>query len=151
MLPCSLYFGPQVAGFTGLALERGRTLNIGKPETERRRWERLPIAIPVFVRSSDDSGREFLEFATAWNVSAGGALVAVKRSIRLSSQVSVEIPSAPVSTSPPDSAITRNLKANAVWVTHAEGHHIVGLKFVIPLLPQAESRPRVKRKLASSK
>jgi hypothetical protein len=37
------------------------------------------LAIPVFVRSRDEKGREFLEFATALNISAGGMLVAVMR------------------------------------------------------------------------
>jgi hypothetical protein len=47
-----------------------------KPENERRKWPRLPLAIPIFVRSREDNGKETLEFATALNVSAGGALVA---------------------------------------------------------------------------
>jgi hypothetical protein len=124
-------------------------LNGRKPKAERRKWERLPLAIPVFVRSRDDSGKEFLEFATAWNVSAGGALVAVKRSLRLSSQVSLEIPSTPVSVFPHHAKVARNLRAKPIWVTHAEGHHIIGLKFVPPLLPKASGLFRGKRKVAS--
>jgi len=34
------------------------------------------LAIPVFVRSHAEADKEFLEFATALNVSAGGMLVA---------------------------------------------------------------------------
>jgi PilZ domain len=147
----SWYFGPQCAGFTPPAPIEIMNLNARKPETERRKWDRLPLAIPVFVRSADDSGKEFLEFATAWNVSAGGALVAVTRSLRLSSQVSLEIPSAPLSTSPLYSNIARNFRAQAIWVTHAEGHQIVGLKFLEPLLPQPAARTPRKRKVASSK
>jgi len=52
----------------------------------------LPLAIPVFVRSRDEKGKEFLEFATALNVSAGGALVAVRRSLPPTAQVLLEIP-----------------------------------------------------------
>jgi hypothetical protein len=48
---------------------------------ERRKWPRLPLAIPVFVRSRDDNGKELLEFATALNVSAGGMLLAVRRGL----------------------------------------------------------------------
>ena len=36
-----------------------------KAGSERRKWARLPLAIPVFVRSRDAKGTEFLEFATA--------------------------------------------------------------------------------------
>ena len=28
---------------------------------ERRRWSRLPLAIPVFVRSYDEKGKEYLD------------------------------------------------------------------------------------------
>ena len=71
-------------------------LNGAKPATERRKWARLPLAIPVFVRSRDEKGKEFLEFATALNVSAGGMLVAVRRSLPPVAQIRLEIPSAPL-------------------------------------------------------
>src|SRR5258708_19729065 len=66
------------------------------PAAERRQWPRLPLAIPVFVRTQSETEKEFLEFATALNVSAGGMLVAVRRSIPSTSHVSLEIPSAPL-------------------------------------------------------
>ena len=59
---------------------------------ERRSWPRLPLAIPVFVRTHGDDGKDFLEFATAMNVSAGGALVVLRRSLPLAAQVLLEIP-----------------------------------------------------------
>ena len=63
---------------------------------ERRKWARLPLAIPVFVRSRDEKGKEFLEFATSLNVSAGGMLVAIRRTLPAIAQIRLEIPSAPV-------------------------------------------------------
>jgi hypothetical protein len=121
-----------------------------KLEAERRKWTRLPLAIPVFVRSRDQEGKEFLEFATAWNVSAGGALIAVRRSLRLSSQVLLEIPSAAAATSPSRSKASSRVQAKAKWVTHAEGYHLIGLKFTHPLLNQAPARTGHRRKVASS-
>ena len=47
-------------------------------ESERRRWPRLPLAIPVFVRGCDLEGNEFIEFNVMLNESAGGALVAIR-------------------------------------------------------------------------
>jgi hypothetical protein len=104
----------------------------------------------VFVRSSDNTGKEFLEFATAWNISAGGALVAVKRSLRLSSQVLLEIPSPPLSTQPPRAKVAKNFLAKPVWVTHADTHHIVGLKFLHPIPTDTPYRVSSRRKVASS-
>lgn len=120
-----------------------------KPEAERRKWPRLPIAIPVFVRSRDEKGKELLEFATALNISAGGALVAVRRSLPLSAQVLLEIPSAPLAAASSLPKAARNLRARALWVTHADGYHLVGLKFSHPLVPQSTGRPSRSRKVAS--
>ena len=126
-------------------------MNRPKPERERRRWPRLPLAIPVFVRSRDEKGKEFLEFATALNISAGGALVAVRRSLPLSARVSLEIPSAPLGAGTALPKAPRNLRARTVRVTHAEGYHLVGLKFSHHLLGNtASTRQLIRRKVASS-
>lgn len=120
------------------------------PVAERRRWPRLPLAIPVFVRSQDGEKKEFLEFATALNVSAGGMLVALRRSFPSSAQVSLEIPSAPLSALAPLPKAARCLRARATRLEHAEGYNLVGLKFSRPLIsPQRTLRTR-RRKLTSS-
>lgn len=125
-------------------------LNRRRPETERRKWPRLPLAIPVFVRSHDDNGKELLEFATALNVSAGGALVAVRRSLPLSAQVLLEIPSAPLVSATALPKASRVLRARTMRVTHVEGYHLVGLKFSHPLLNHTSERHTARRKVTSS-
>jgi hypothetical protein len=64
------------------------------------------LAIPLFLRGVDKNGKEFVEFTVALNVSAGGALVASRRSLARASQLSLEIPTAPI----PPLAITPELK-----------------------------------------
>jgi PilZ domain len=118
---------------------------------ERRRWARLPLAIPVFVRSRDDKGREVLEFATALNVSAGGMLVAVRRLVPSSPQILLEIPSAPLAALAALPAASRNLRARALRSSHAEGYYLLGLKFSRPLLNQHPPNAVRRRKLASAK
>ena len=122
----------------------------GKPEVERRQWTRLPLPIPMFVRGRDQSGKDFLEFATALNISAGGALVAVHRSLRPPTQVSLEIPSAPLAASAPVPKSSRNLRAKIVRVTHAEGYHLLGMKFAQPLPQSGIRKTSARRKVASS-
>lgn len=121
-----------------------------KSVVERREWVRLPLAIPVFVRSRDQNGKDFLEFATALNISAGGALVAVHRALRPAAQVSLEIPSAPLAASAPLPKSTKNMRARIIRVTHGEGYHLLGLKFQHPLLSPAMQRATSRRKVASS-
>ncbi|HEX4785295.1 MAG TPA: PilZ domain-containing protein [Candidatus Sulfotelmatobacter sp.] len=115
--------------------------------TERRKWTRLPLAIPVFVRSRDEKGKEFLEFATALNVSAGGMLVAIRRVLPAIAQIRLEIPSAPVAAFVLPKA-ARALRARALRTTPAEGYYLLGLKFARPLLLSDRSNGR-RRKLAS--
>jgi hypothetical protein len=127
-----------------------RALRQYKAGTERREWVRLPLAIPVFVRSRDQSGKDSLEFATALNISAGGALVAVHRALRPAAQVSLEIPSAPLAAGAPVAKSSRNMRAKIVRVTHAEGYHLLGLKFAQPLLSPPTSLATSRRKIGSA-
>jgi c-di-GMP-binding flagellar brake protein YcgR len=120
------------------------------PETESRKWPRLPLAIPIFVRSRDEDGKELLEFATALNISAGGALVAVRRSLPLSAQVLLEIPSAPLVSGNSFPKASRILRARAVRVTHVDGYHLLGLKFSRPLITGKSERVAARRKVSSS-
>jgi len=121
-----------------------------RAETERRRWPRLPLAIPVFVRSQDNKGNEFLEFATALNVSAGGMLVAVRRILPSSNHIRLEIPSAPVATAGLQPRVERNLRAKALRNTPVEGFYLLGLKFSRPLLQTGNSHDTRRRKVASA-
>jgi c-di-GMP-binding flagellar brake protein YcgR len=108
----------------------------------------LPLAIPVFVRSRDEKGKELLEFATALNVSAGGMLVAVRRALPASAQILLEIPSAPLAALQSLPKASRNLRARALRTVHAEGYHLLGLKFDHPLLRSSNSLRR--RKVTSA-
>lgn len=128
-------------------------MNPPASEIERRKWPRLSLAIPVFVRSRDENGKDFIELATAVNISAGGALVAVRRSLPLPAQVMLEIPSPPSPALALQPSSSRLLRARTLRVTHAEGYHLVGLKFLRPLTQDGvngrANRKPVRRKIAS--
>lgn len=111
-----------------------------KPGIERRKFQRLPLSIPVFVRGVDQEGKEFLEFATALNISAGGILLVTRRTFPRCSSLSLEIPVAPL---PPNSVSpqsVRSLKAKLVRIIHAERCHLLGLKFQKSLLEMAKGK-----------
>ena len=118
-------FGPSCA------LKRGNPelMRMADKDAERRKHQRLPLSIPVFVRGVDDAGKEFLEFATALNISAGGILLATRRSIPKSANLALEIPVAPLPADSFSSQSVRSLKAKLVRVTHGERYHLLGLKF----------------------
>ena len=125
-------------------------MNGVRPGSERRKWARLPLAIPVFVRSRDGKGKEFLEFATALNVSAGGMLIAVRRILSAGAQLRLEIPSAPVAALAALPSASRTLIAKALRTTPAEGYYLLGLKFSRPLLHPSASNGLRRRKIAAA-
>ena len=120
------------------------------PKKEQRKWARLHLAIPVFVRSQDDNGKESLEFATAINISVGGALVIVRRSLAKSSPVSLEIPSAPIGSVDGVRRSSRVIRARTIWVTHLNDYHLLGVKFLRPLSTDTVAVPRSQLRKASS-
>ncbi len=117
---------------------------------EERKWARLQLAIPVFIRTLDGNGRDSLEFATAINISPGGALVAVRRSLPLSAMVSLEIPSAPIGPAHGLNASSRIMQAKTVWVRHLDDYHLLGLKFAHPLSTDAAVSGEHLRKTGSA-
>lgn len=108
-------------------------LAAGAAMKERRRHQRLPLSIPIFVRGIDDDGKDFLEFATALNISAGGILLVTRRNLPPHGILSLEIPVAPLPSGEITPPSVRSLRAKRVRVMHGERCHLVGLKFLRPL------------------
>ena len=117
---------------------------------ERRKWARLTLAIPVFVRTRDEQGKEILEFATALNVSAGGMLVAIRRVLPAAAALQLEIPSSPIATLASVTNASRNLRARALRSTHEEGYYLVGVKFSRPLGQRSRPHTAKRRKLIAT-
>jgi hypothetical protein len=97
---------------------------------ERRRWPRLTVPVPVFVRGVDGQGKEYLDFGTAVNISAGGVLLASRRYLPNGDKVSLEIPPPPF---PQEAAKARSLKARVVHVRGSDRCHLCSLAFSKPL------------------
>jgi hypothetical protein len=95
--------------------------------------DRLPISIPFFVRGRKDSGEEFVEFATALNVSAGGALVAIRHYVEPGSAVSLEIPVSLVHKAHLPHSFSL-LDAIVLRCTADRQYFLLGLKFKEPLI-----------------
>jgi hypothetical protein len=145
-------FGHQSAAIGCLVpfFRRIKRVSTVSPRKEQRKWARLHLAIPVFVRSKDEGGKDALEFATAVNISAGGAAVVVRRSLPKSSPVSLEIPSAPIGPLNGVARPSRAIRARTMWVMHLNDYHILGLKFMRPLTTDAAAVSGGKMRKASS-
>jgi hypothetical protein len=102
---------------------------VGEPKSKSRRWQRIPLAFPVFVHSRDTEGRAILEFGTAVNVSAGGVLVALKK-VPLDKHVLLEMPIPPGFSS--DKSVT-TIESTIVRTVPGSHHTYVGMQFKRPL------------------
>jgi hypothetical protein len=119
---------------------------------ERRGWDRLPISIPFFVRGKNSDGEEFLEFATALNLSAGGVLLATRRYLDPGTEISLEIPVALVNKAQLPRSVSL-LHATVLRCTADRQYFLLGLQFDEPLLspqpPMEVSKSRSVGKLTS--
>ena len=119
---------------------------------ERRGWDRLPISIPFFVRGKNSDGEEFLEFATALNLSAGGVLLATRRYLDPGTEISLEIPVALVNKAQLPRSVSL-LHATVLRCTADRQYFLLGVQFHEPLLspqPSLEiSKARAVGKLTS--
>jgi hypothetical protein len=121
---------------TGLGHSRARAgfvNNTRAKQRERRTWQRIPLAVPVFVRGTDESGANFLEFTAALNVSAGGILVSLRHHVARRSQVCLEIPATSAPLAHRATAAARNLFARLVRVGEAPGGQVYAFRFRRPL------------------
>jgi PilZ domain len=104
---------------------------------ERRKHERIPLAVPVFVRGKDSGGKEFLEFATAVNVSIGGALLATRRFLPRFTTVALEVPSSALPRKRVVPRAVRRLRGRLVRVTAVDEYQMWAVKFSSPLEPRS--------------
>jgi hypothetical protein len=103
-------------------------------ETERRSWQRLPLAVPVFIRAADRQGNEFLELTCAIDISAGGALVTIRRELKVGTRLKVEIPCVPVPDKRRQSARSQILPAKVLRIDGGDYLRRVALKFTKSLI-----------------
>ncbi len=108
-----------------------------KPQAEKRRWQRIALTMPVFVRGIDESGQEFLEFSTVLNVSRGGALLLTQRHLPPAAHVSLQIPQSPMPATVFPQPVVPQIDARVVNVRPAQdtAFHLCGLSFSHPLPP----------------
>ncbi len=101
------------------------------PPRNMRKYPRLPLAVPVFVRASAREEASFLEFGTVLNISAGGVLLALRKAPR-SRHLILEIPVAPAP-APEMPDVLRQIKASVVRRELHDDLTLLGLQFDRPL------------------
>ncbi len=100
---------------------------------ERRRFQRIHLQVPLFIRGKDTYGEQFLELAKTLDISANGAFLTSPRPLAINETVTLTIPAPSITSSalvpagmPPIQAkVKRNQEAGDV--------HLVGVEFLKPI------------------
>jgi hypothetical protein len=100
---------------------------------ERRKWERLRIAIPVFVRGTDEQGQAILEFATVANIGGGGAMIVTRQYFPVGMRVTLEIPS-PLLSTPLLSHCKTTFSGLLIRMAYSDRYYLLALKFARPMV-----------------
>ena len=61
-------------------------------EDERRRFQRIHLQVPLFIRGTDAHGEPFMELGKTLDVSALGAFITCTRSLSLGESITLTIP-----------------------------------------------------------
>lgn len=106
----------------------------GTPVTlvERRRSERIPVQIPVFIRGVDSSGDDFFELTKTIDFSSTGAYLASLRRFPANQLLSLSIP-APSSAAATLPAETPPIQARVRRCNNVGGAYLLGVEFLKPL------------------
>ena len=66
---------------------------------ERRRFRRINLQIPLFIRGKDSHGEQFLELAKTLDISGLGACIASPRGLAVADYVTLTIPAPSITSS----------------------------------------------------
>lgn len=80
-------------------LFEGQTGHVESRSVDRRRFQRIRLQIPLFIRGTDAQGNEFLELAKTLDISCGGARLISPKPLQYQEVISLTIP-APLPRSP---------------------------------------------------
>jgi PilZ domain len=80
-------------------LYEGQLGNTSEKVVERRRFPRIRLQVPLFIRGTDAQGSEFLELAKTLDINSVGARLVSPRSMQVQDIISLTVP-APLPRSP---------------------------------------------------
>lgn len=100
---------------------------------ERRRFHRIRLQIPLFIRGTDASGNEFVELAKTIDISCSGAKIVSPKSLQPNEMVYLTVP-APLPRSVKFGECgTGPISARLRRIEHIEEMEVASVEFVRPL------------------
>jgi hypothetical protein len=102
-------------------------------DDERRRFQRMRLQVPLFVRGRDMHGEQFMELAKTLDISAIGAFIACPRALSMNDVVTMTIPAPSIISSGLVPAGMPPIQARVKRQQEAGEIHLVGVEFLKPI------------------
>jgi len=102
-------------------------------DDERRRYQRIHLQIPLFIRGKDAQGEQFMELAKTLNISAIGAFVASPRPLTVNGFITLTIPAPSITSSGLVPAGMAPIQARIRRQQEAGDVYLVGVEFLKPI------------------
>jgi hypothetical protein len=102
-------------------------------DEERRRFPRIHLQVPLFIRGKDAYGEQFLELAKTLDVSALGAFMTSPRPLSVNDYVTLTIPAPSITSSALVPAGMPPIQARVKRQQKAGDVHLVGVEFLKPI------------------
>ena len=100
---------------------------------ERRRFQRIHLQMPLFVRGKDEHKEQFMELAKTLDISAQGAFIACPQALTINEFVTLTIPSPAITSSALVPAGMPPIQARVKRQQHAGDVYLVGVESLKPL------------------
>jgi hypothetical protein len=102
-------------------------------DDERRRYQRIQLQIPLFIRGKDAQGEQFMELAKTLDISALGAFLASPRPLSINGFITLTIPSPSITSSGLVPAGMAPIQAKVRRQQEAGDVYLIGVEFLKPI------------------
>ena len=100
---------------------------------ERRRFQRIRLQVPLFLRGRDSHGEPFLELAKSLDISGLGAFLTSPRQLGLGEAITLTIPAPSITSSALVPSGMPPIQARVQRQHEAGDIYLVGVEFVKPI------------------
>jgi PilZ domain len=102
-------------------------------DDERRRFQRIHLQVPLFIRGKDAHGEQFVELAKTLDISGLGAFITCPRALPINGIVTLTIPAPSITSSALVPAGMPPIQARVKRQQEAGDVHLVGVEFLKPI------------------
>ncbi len=102
-------------------------------EGERRRFQRIRLQIPMFIRAREAHGKRFVELGKTLDISANGSLLTSPKALNMGEVITLTIPAPSLTSSALIPAGMPPIQAKVVRQQKAGDVYLVSVEFLTPI------------------